>query len=142
MMPSKPWKPARQKRQDFELSPEMRARLDRAASEVGRIAQKNVLATDKVQREARAAIAETLDTWLEWLGDAAPERLEEVFLELGCLALGRNRARILRHATAPSGMAGRVQAKLDAWAAEAGDAPAGDGAGKVRAPRAAAEGTA
>ena len=41
---------------------------------------------DKIQREARLAIAETFDAWLDWLEETAPEQVEDVFFELGCFA--------------------------------------------------------
>ena len=45
----------------FEMSPAMQARMEKAMISIGNIAGKQARKDDKVQREARFAIAETFD---------------------------------------------------------------------------------
>lgn len=85
---------------------------------IGNIADKQARKDDKIQREARMAIAETFDAWLDWLAETAPEQIEETFFELGCFASATNRRRMFKHAKAPEGVAERAQAKVDQWKAE------------------------
>ena len=112
-------KPARKSpSSQFEMTPAMEARLAKAMASIGSIADKKARKDDKVQREARMAIAETFDAWLDWIEDAAPEQVEEIFFELGCFASATNRRRMFKHAKAPEGVAERAQAQVDQWKAE------------------------
>lgn len=112
-------KPARKPRaSQFQMTPAMQLRLEKAMASVGNLADKQARKDDKVQRQARTAIAETFDAWLEWLEEAAPERIEEMFFEIGCLATATNRRRIFKHAKAPEGVAERAQEQVDRWKAE------------------------
>lgn len=112
-------KPARKPRSSqFEMTPAMEARMQKAMASIGNIADKQARKDDKVQREARIAIAETFDAWLDWLAETAPEQVEEVFFELGCFATATNRRRMFKHAKAPEGIAERTQAQADQWKAE------------------------
>ncbi|MBR9762423.1 MAG: hypothetical protein GYB53_02500 [Rhodobacteraceae bacterium] len=119
-------KPARKPRSSqFEMTPAMEARMQKAMVSIGNIADKQARKDDKVQREARMAIAETFDAWLDWLEETAPDQVEEVFFELGCFATATNRRRMFKHAKAPEGVAGRAQEQVDQWKAEEEAAKAG-----------------
>lgn len=102
----------------FEMSPAMQARMEKAMISIGNIAGKQARKDDKVQREARLAIAETFDAWIDWLEEEAPDQIEEMFFELGCFASATNRRRMFKHAKAPEGVAERVQDQVDQWKAE------------------------
>ena len=112
-------KPARKPRSSqFEMTPAMEARMQRAMVSIGNIADKQARKDDKVQREARMAIAETFDAWLDWLEETAPEQIGEIFFELGCFATATNRRRMFKHSKAPEGVAERAREQLDQWKAE------------------------
>ena len=112
-------KPARKARpSQFEMTPAMQARMQKAMASIGNIADKQARKDDKVQREARLAIAETFDAWLDWMEETAPEQVEDVFFELGSFATATNRRRMFKHAKAPEGVAERVQEQVDQWRAE------------------------
>lgn len=112
-------KPARKPRSSqFEMTSAMEARMQKAMVSIGNIADKQARKDDKIQREARLAIAETFDAWLDWMEEAAPEQVEDVFFELGCFATATNRRRMFKHAKAPEGVAERAQEQVDRWKAE------------------------
>ncbi|WP_417607408.1 hypothetical protein [Primorskyibacter flagellatus] len=112
-------KPARKPRSSqFQMTPAMELRMVKAMASVGSLADKQARKDDKVQREARMAIAETFDAWLEWLEENAPEQVEEMFFELGCFATATNRRRLFKHAKTPEGVAQRAQEQVDRWKAE------------------------
>jgi hypothetical protein len=112
-------KPARKPRStQFEMTPAMEARMQKAMVSIANIADQKARKNDKIQREARLAIAETFDAWLDWLEEAAPEQIEEIFFELGCFATATNRRRMFKHAKAPEGVAERAQEQVDQWKAE------------------------
>ena len=112
-------KPARKPRpSQFQMTPAMQLRLEKAMASVGNLADKQARKDDKVQRQARTAIAETFDAWLDWLEETAPEQIEEMFFEIGCFATATNRRRIFKHAKAPEGVAERAQEQVDRWKAE------------------------
>lgn len=112
-------KPARKPRSSqFAMTPAMEARMQKAMVSIGNIADKQARKDDKVQREARMAIAETFDAWLDWMEETAPEQVEEIFFELGCFATATNRRRMFKHAKAPEGVAERTQEQVDRWKAE------------------------
>ncbi|MBC58124.1 MAG: hypothetical protein CL814_14490 [Confluentimicrobium sp.] len=112
-------KPARKAHSSqFEMTPAMQDRMQKAMVSIGKIADKQARKDDKVQREARLAIAETFDAWLDWMGESAPEQIEEIFFELGCFATAANRRRMSKHAKAPEGVAERAQEQVDRWKAE------------------------
>jgi hypothetical protein len=102
----------------FEMSTAMQARMEKAMISIGNIAGKQARKDDKVQREARLAIAETFDAWIDWLEDEAPDQIEEMFFELGCFATATNRRRMFKHAKAPEGVADRAQKQVDQWKEE------------------------
>lgn len=102
----------------FEMSPAMQARMEKAMVSIGNIAGKQARKDDKTQREARLAIAETFDAWIDWLEEEAPDQIEEMFFELGCFATATNRRRMFKHAKAPEGVAERAQEQVDQWKAE------------------------
>jgi len=112
-------KPARKPRSSqFAMTPAMEARMQKAMVSIGNIADKQARKDDKVQREARMAIAETCDAWLDWLEETAPEQIQDIFFELGCFATATNRRRMFKHAKAPEGVAERAQEQVDQWKAE------------------------
>ncbi len=112
-------KPARKPRSSqFKMTPAMEARMHKAMVSIANVTDKEARKNDKVQREARMAIAETFDAWLEWMEETAPEQVEDVFFELGCFANATNRRRMFKHAKAPVGVAERAQEQLDRWKAE------------------------
>lgn len=112
-------KPARKPRpSQFQMTPAMQLRLEKAMASVGNLADKQARKDDKVQRQARMAIAETFDAWLDWLEETAPEQIEEMFFEIGCFATATNRRRLFKHAKAPEGVAERAQEQVDRWKAE------------------------
>ncbi len=112
-------KPARATRNaKFEMSVAMQARMEKAMISIGNIAGKQARKDDKVQREARLAIAETFDAWIDWLEEEAPDQIDEMFFELGCFATATNRRRMFKHAKAPEGAAERAQEQVDQWKAE------------------------
>lgn len=112
-------KPARKPRpSQFQMTPAMQLRLEKAMASVGNLADKQARKDDKVQRDARMAIAETFDAWLDWLEETAPEQIEEMFFEIGCFATATNRRRLFKHAKAPEGVAERAQEQVDRWKAE------------------------
>ncbi|MBN9675956.1 hypothetical protein [Salipiger bermudensis] len=118
-------KPARKSpKPQFEMSQAMRDRMEKAMATVGRLADKEARKDDKVQREARAAIADTFDAWLDWLEESAPEQVDEVFFELGCFATATNRRRIFKHAKAPEGVVEKVQEQVELWKIEEAEARA------------------
>ena len=92
--------------------------MEKAMISIGNIAGQQARKDDKVQREARLAIAETFDAWIDWLEDEAPDQIEEMFFELGCFASATNRRRMFKHAKAPEGVANRAQEQVDQWKAE------------------------
>ncbi|ATG35471.1 hypothetical protein PhaeoP23_01322 [Phaeobacter piscinae] len=112
-------KPARApQKAKFEMSPAIQARMEKAMVSIGNIAGKQARKDDKIQREARLAIAETFDAWIDWLEEEAPDQIEEMFFELGCFATATNRRRMFKHAKAPDGVAERAQEQVDQWKAE------------------------
>ncbi len=107
-------KPARKHRKvQFEMTPAIQARLAKAMTQVGEIADKQARKDDQIQREARAAIAETIDVWLEWAAENAPKEAGEVFVQFAYLATVSNRRRILKHALTPKGTEARVRELLN-----------------------------
>ncbi len=112
-------KPVRKPRaSQFQMTPAMQLRLEKAMASVGNLADKQARKDDKIQREARKAIADTFDAWLDWLEETAPEQIEEMFYEIGCFATATNRRRLFKHAKAPEGVAERAQEQVDRWKAE------------------------
>ena len=92
--------------------------MQKAMVSIANIADQKARKNDKIQREARMAIAETFDAWFDWLEEAAPEQIEEIFFELGCFATATNRRRMFKHAKAPEGVAERAQEQVDRWKVE------------------------
>lgn len=112
-------KPARKPRSSqFQMTPALQLRMAKAMASVGNLADKQARKDDNVQREARRAIAETFDVWIEWLEENAPEQVEEMFFELGCFATATNRRRLFKHVRTPEGAAERTQEQVDRWKAE------------------------
>jgi len=112
-------KPARKPRSSTILgSEQVHREIAKANARVAVVAEKVTRKDEKVQREARLAIAETFDAWLDWMEETAPEQVEDVFFELGCFATATNRRRMFKHAKAPEGVAERVQEQVDRWKAE------------------------
>ncbi len=66
----------------FEVTPAMQIRFEKAMASVGRTADKEARKDDKIQREARLAIAETLEIWIEWMLDENTDQVEDIFLSL------------------------------------------------------------
>ncbi len=107
-------KPVRKHRKvQFEMPPAIQARVAKAMTQVGEIADKQARKDDQIQREARAAIAETFDAWFDWAEDEAPEVAGEVFVQFAYLATAGNRRRILKHALTPKGTEARVRELLN-----------------------------
>jgi hypothetical protein len=112
-------KPARKHRRvQFEMPPAIQARVAKAMTQVGEIADKQARKDDQIQREARVAIAETFDAWFDWAEDEAPKEADAVFFQLACCATAGNRRRMFKHANAPEGIEARVQKQLDSWKAD------------------------
>lgn len=131
MKKSLPQKPASKPRpSQFQMTPAMQLRMEKAMVSIGNVADKQARKDDKVQREARMAIAETLGLWFGWREESAPEQVKETFFELGCLATATNRRRLFKHANAPEGVAERVEKQVERWKAEeeAAKAAESDGA--------------
>ncbi|WP_145953385.1 hypothetical protein [Oceaniglobus indicus] len=143
MSKSLPQKPARKPRAaQFQMTPAMQQRMEKAMVSIGSFADKAARKDDKVQREARMAIADTFDAWLDWLEETAPEQIEETFFELGCFATATNRRRLFKHAKAPEGVAERAQEQVDRWKAEEKAAKAAAEAETAKSTPGAAEGDA
>jgi hypothetical protein len=67
---------------------------------------------EAVQRNARLAIAETIEVWLEWLSEEDPQAVEDFYTELEVLASAAHRRRIAKHALRPEGVDERVEREL------------------------------
>lgn len=105
-------KPTRKPRtSQFELTPAMEARMQKAMVLIANVTDKEARKNDKIQREARLAIAETFDAWLDWLEDTAPKQIEEIFFELGCFATATNRRRMFKNTKAPESCSPRWRSK-------------------------------
>lgn len=114
-------KPTRRTRQlKFEMTPAMQARMEAAAAQIGKIAEKTARKNDRIQREADKAMANTMTAWFEYLEENDPERIEQFFFEMGCFANATDRRRMFKHNMKPEGVEDRVQEQLDEWQAEAG----------------------
>ncbi|WP_417588839.1 hypothetical protein [Pararhodobacter oceanensis] len=98
------------------ISTQMEKALARSMQIVSKVAQKETLRSEKTQREARQAFAETLDAWLEMAAENDPSVVETLFFEMACIATSTNRRRMLKHAQTPEGVSERVQDQLDHWA--------------------------
>ena len=120
MTKSFPLKKARKNRSKagVNLSPALKRTMENSYMRVATVADKEARKDDKVQREARIAIAETLDEWLAWAMEEDPAQVEQLFFELGCLANATNRRRIFKHAQIPAGVSDKVQDELDRIKAE------------------------
>ncbi|MGB8621612.1 MAG: hypothetical protein WCD16_02225, partial [Paracoccaceae bacterium] len=75
---------------------------------------------------ARAAIADTIEDWLDWLAEEEPRAVEDFYVQIELLATSALRKRIAKHALRPEGAEERVQAELDKRAAQ--EAASDDGA--------------
>lgn len=104
---------------NFVLSDTMNRRMASAMITVARHADKDARRADQIQREARAAVAATLDTWIDYMLENDPERVEDLFFEFACFATTTNRKRMLKHVQAPEDVAERVEMQLEQWKADA-----------------------
>ena len=104
---------------NFVLSDTMNRRMASAMITVARHADKDARRDDQIQREARAAVAATLDTWIDYMLENDPERVEDLFFEFACFATTTNRKRMLKHVQAPEDVAERVEMQLEQWKADA-----------------------
>lgn len=104
---------------NFVLSDTMNRRMASAMITVARHADKDARKDDKIQREARAAVAATLDTWIAYMLENDPERVEDLFFEFACFATATNRKRMLKHVQAPEGVVDRIEMQLAQWKADA-----------------------
>lgn len=119
MAKSLPQRAARKTRKnEVKMTPAMDRAMKITMTRIASIADKEARKDDKVQREARLAIAETLDAWLEWTAEADSNQAEEFFFELGCFATATNRRRLFKHIQMPDGVIERIQEQLDRWKAE------------------------
>lgn len=84
--------------------------LEKAMQRVAAISQKSGARVEKTQREARAAIAETINLWLDWLEDENPEQMPEFFAQIAILATAANRSKIGKHVMMPAGLMDEVEA--------------------------------
>ncbi|PVH27221.1 hypothetical protein [Pararhodobacter oceanensis] len=122
------------------ISTQMEKALARSMQIVSKVAQKETLRSEKTQREARQAFAETLDAWLEMAAENDPSVVEALFFEMACIATSTNRRRMLKHAQTPEGVSERVQDQLDHWAEQEEAAKAE--AARIEADKAAAKNSA
>ncbi|TCS63172.1 hypothetical protein EDD52_1073 [Primorskyibacter sedentarius] len=97
----------------------MNRRLTSAILTVALHADKEARRDDKIQREARAAVAATLDTWIAYMSENDPGRVEDLFFEFACFATATNRKRMLKHSQVPEGVAERTDVQLAQWKADA-----------------------
>ena len=104
---------------NFVLSDTMNRRMASAMITVARHADKDARRDDQIQREARAAVAATLDTCIDYMLENDPERVEDLFFEFACFATTTNRKRMLKHVQAPEDVAERVEMQLEQWKADA-----------------------
>lgn len=96
------------------MSPELLRSIETANARIANVAGKVARKNDKIQREARQAIADTLDDWIAWMADEDPPRVEEFLFEIGCIASASNRRRLLKHAQMPEGVSERVEEQVEA----------------------------
>ncbi|WP_278921639.1 hypothetical protein [Pseudophaeobacter profundi] len=104
---------------NFVLTDSMNLRMASAIKSIAHHADKDARKDDKIQREARAAVAATLDTWIDYMLENDPERVEDLFFEFACFATATNRKRMLKHAQAPEDVAERAEVQLEQWKADA-----------------------
>ncbi len=121
MAKSLPQKTVRKNRKKTvpNISPALMQAMEKSNARIAAVADKEARKNDKVQREARMAIAETFDEWLEWMAEEDPSQIEDLFIQLGCLANAPNRRRLFKHTQMPEGVSEQVQDELDRAKAEA-----------------------
>jgi hypothetical protein len=117
LLPSKKTRNER-KKATMTMSPALKKTMENSYVRVATVADKEARKDDKIQREARIAIAETLDEWLAWMAGEDPAQVNDLFFELGCLASATNRRRLFKHAQLPDGVTELVQEELDRAKAE------------------------
>lgn len=108
-IPAKTAKTARKSRPDILQSPQML----RAVQRVAVVADKAGRRDEATQRQARAAIADTIEGWLDWLAEEDPQAVEDFYVEIELLATAALRKRIAKHALRPEGVEDRVQLELE-----------------------------
>jgi hypothetical protein len=107
------------KKTKFVANEQINRRMQSAMSSIAAYADKDARKDDKIQREARAAFAATLDVWIDCMMDQNPEGIEELFFEFGCFATATNRKRMLKHSQAPESIDERIEVQLESWKTEA-----------------------
>ncbi|MCD1628246.1 hypothetical protein K7H22_19905 [Seohaeicola saemankumensis] len=81
---------------------------------------------DKTERDARAAIADALTDWLDWMNSEDAAVLRSFFLQIAVLASASGRNKIIKHSMFPKDLIVEVEEHLELMkaAAEAAKAEA------------------
>jgi hypothetical protein len=79
---------------------------------------------DKTEREARAAIADALTDWLDWMNSEDAAVLRSFFLQIAVLASASGRNKIIKHSMFPEGLTAEIDAHLELMKAAAAEAKA------------------
>ncbi len=112
-MPKKlPSRSPKRSRKARSISPSQSKQLERAMDRVARVASIVGRKDEVAQRNARLAIADTVEDWLDWLAEEDPQAAEDFYVELEILASASNRRRIQKHALRPDGVDERVEREL------------------------------
>ncbi|MDM7971315.1 MAG: hypothetical protein QUV10_17010 [Paracoccaceae bacterium] len=80
---------------------------------------KDAVKLDKIEREARAAMAEALADLLSWMEDTNPLGLRDFFVNISVSASASGRNKIAKHPLFPEDLSEAINGHLDAMAAAA-----------------------
>lgn len=94
-------------RKSAELLPTKK--VEDAMNRLAKVSQESGAKQEKTQREARAAIAETINALLDWLQEENSEQVHELFLQLMMLATPGNRSKIAKHIMIPDGVIAQAE---------------------------------
>ncbi len=114
-MPSKPVKATRKNRNQEQMSPAMQAAMFKVANVAANMSRND----EATQQAARKAISDTIEDWVAFLTENAPEAVEEFYYEICMLATAGNRRRIAKHTPIPAGVFERVEGDLQSQKEEA-----------------------
>ena len=80
---------------------------------------KDAVKLEKIEREARAAMAEALADLLSWMEDTNPLGLRDFFVNISVSASASGRNKIAKHPLFPEDLSEAINGHLDAMAAAA-----------------------
>lgn len=118
-LPIPPLMKPRRKPATLIMSEAHREAMIRIASASLNKGAKEGVKADKTEREARAAIADALTDWLDWMNSEDVAVLRSFFLQIAVLASASGRNKIIKHSMFPKDLIEEIEEHLELMKAAA-----------------------